>query len=82
MGIIIPSAVMSFGLSGHKLSGTTLVFVTLPEVFAQMPYTRLWSTLFFMLLMVAALTSTISLAEVAVAYIKDKLNVTRKRRAI
>ena len=79
MGIIIFPAVMSFGLSGHKLSGTTLVFVTLPEVFAQMPYTRLWSTLFFMLLMVAALTSTISLAEVAVAYIKDKLNVTRKK---
>ena len=79
MGIIIFPAVTSFGLTDHNLSGATLVFVTLPEVFAQMHWTEFWSTTFFLLLMVAALTSTISLAEVSIAFIKDKLKVSRKK---
>lgn len=79
MGIIIFPAVTSFGLTGHNLSGATLVFVTLPEVFAQMHWTWFWSTSFFMLLMVAALTSTISLAEVSIAFIKDKMKVSRTK---
>lgn len=79
MGIIIFPAVMSFGLTDHQLSGATLVFVTLPEVFAQMHMTQFWSTTFFLLLMVAALTSTISLAEVSIAFVKNKLNVTRRK---
>ena len=60
MGIIIFPAVMSFGLEGDGLRGTTLVFVTLPEVFASMPAPQLWAILFFLLLLLAALTSTIS----------------------
>ncbi len=79
MGIVIFPAVMSFNLADHNLSGATLVFVTLPEVFAQMSGTIFWSTTFFLLLMVAALTSTISLAEVSIAFITDKLNVSRKK---
>ena len=55
MGFIIFPAVMSFGLAGESLQGATLVFVTLPEVFAQLPASSLWSALFFLLLMVAAL---------------------------
>lgn len=79
MGLIIFPAVKSFGLDsdGNSLEGTTLVFVTLPEIFANMAYTRLWSTLFFLLLSVAAITSTISIAEVSVAFVRDRFNIRR-----
>ena len=77
MGMIIFPAVSSFGLQDAELRGTTLVFVTLPEIFAQMPGTQLWSILFFLLLIVAALTSTISIAEVAVAWLQDHFKKSR-----
>ena len=54
MGIIIFPAVMTFGLENSNLAGSALVFVTLHEIFAQMGGTRIWSTLFFMLLLSAA----------------------------
>lgn len=79
MGMIIFPAVMSFGLDGESLEGATLVFVTLPEVFASMPFTRFWSALFFLLLLVAAVTSTISLAEVSVAFVSERLKTSRKK---
>lgn len=82
MGVIIFPAVMTFGLDGESLEGATLVFVTLPEVFASMPFTRVWSSLFFLLLLVAALTSTISLAEVSIAYVADRFNINRKRACL
>lgn len=72
MGIVIFPAVMSFGLANESFEGATLVFVTLPEVFQQMPGTQAWSILFFLLLLIAAVTSTISLAEVAVAFVSDR----------
>lgn len=77
MGMIIFPAVMSFGLQGEGLEGATLVFVTLPEVFSMMPATQLWSVLFFLLLLVAALTSTISLAEVSVRFLQDRYGMSR-----
>jgi NSS family neurotransmitter:Na+ symporter len=82
MGFIIFPAVMSFGLDGESLEGATLVFVTLPEVFAQMPATRLWSSLFFLLLMVAALTSTISLGEVSIAFMQDHFKMSRRKACL
>lgn len=77
MGLIIFPAVTSFGLGGESIRGATLVFVTLPEVFSQMPATQLWAILFFLLLTVAALTSTISIAEVSVAFICDRFGIRR-----
>lgn len=82
MGFIIFPAVMSFGLADEGLEGATLVFVTLPEVFAQLPMTRLWSSLFFLLLMVAALTSTISLAEVSIAFLQDHFGMRRLKACL
>lgn len=79
MGVIIFPAVMSFGLQNADMEGTALVFVTLPEVFAQMPATRIWSSLFFFLLLVAALTSTVSIAEVSVSFVQNRFR--RSRRA-
>ena len=79
MGIIIFPAVMSFGLAGESLEGASLVFVTLPEVFSSMPFTRFWSALFFLLLLVAAVTSTVALAEVNIAFISNKFEISRKK---
>lgn len=78
MGIIIFPAVSSFGLQDAALRGTTLVFVTLPEIFEAMPFTIIWSILFFLLLLIAALTSTISISEVSVAWIQDRFGKSRK----
>lgn len=78
MGFIIFPAITSFGLAGADLQGATLVFVTLPEVFTNMGAPRLWSSLFFLLLFVAALTSTISGSEVVVAFIQDRFKRSRR----
>ena len=82
MGIIIFPAVTSFGLTGESLEGPSLVFSTLPEVFAMMPLTQLWSSLFFLFLMVAALTSTISIAEVSIAFMQDRFNLKRWKACV
>ena len=82
MGLIIFPAVKSFGLDNEPLEGATLVFVTLPEVFAQLPLTRLWSSLFFLLLLVAALTSTVSITEVTVAMLMDRCRMSRRKAVL
>lgn len=78
MGLIIFPAVKSFGITSDT-QGVTLIFVTLPEIFTQMPATQLWSILFFFLLVVAALTSTVSVAEVTIAFLAAKFRVSRKK---
>ncbi|MDE6575412.1 MAG: sodium-dependent transporter [Muribaculaceae bacterium] len=82
MGLIIFPAVTAFGLDKEPLQGATLVFVTLPEVFANLPWPRLWSSLFFLLLFVAALTSTVSIAEVSVAMLQDRLRFSRRKAVL
>lgn len=82
MGFIIFPAVTSFGLADHELRGATLIFVTLPEVFANLPAPWLWSTLFFVLLLVAALTSCVSIAEVTIAFMQDRLHLSRVKATL
>lgn len=82
MGLIIFPAVTTFGLTGEGLEGATLVFITLPEVFTQMPGTQFWSILFFLFLLVAALTSTISIAEVSIAFLQDRFKFSRVRAVL
>lgn len=77
MGMIIFPAVKTFGLDSHSFRGTELIFVTLPEVFANMPVSWLWSSLFFLLLLAAAITSTVSIAEVTIAFLEDRLHMRR-----
>ncbi|MCB8995194.1 MAG: sodium-dependent transporter [Bacteroidales bacterium] len=76
-GLAIFPAVFAFG--GSPGSGEGLVFITLPGIFQQMPGGVIFSLLFFVLLAVAALTSTISVLEVIVAYFTEELGMTRKR---
>ncbi|MCD6596067.1 MAG: sodium-dependent transporter [Bacteroidales bacterium] len=79
-GIAIFPAVFAFGIPPASEEG--LVFITLPVIFEQMPGGYFFSLLFFVLLSVAALTSTISVLEVIVAYMSEELNITRKQATI
>jgi NSS family neurotransmitter:Na+ symporter len=73
--IAIFPAVFSLGINPGY--GPELVFITLPNVFANMPGGYFWSILFFILLCVAALTSAISLMEVIVAYLVEEIKIKR-----
>lgn len=74
-GVAIMPAVFAFGLNPQ--SGPGLVFETLPFVFGQMPAGGLIAILFFVALLVAALTSSISMIEVAVAYLVEEKKFSR-----
>lgn len=78
-GIMIFPAVFSFGIAPS--AGAELVFITLPNVFEQLPLSGLWSFVFYVLLAMAALTSTISLHEVVTAYVLEEFHLTRKKAA-
>lgn len=79
-GIMIFPAVFSFGIA--PTSGPELVFITLPNVFQHMVLGGLWSFIFFVLLAVAAITSTISLHEVVTAYILEEHKMSRAKAAL
>ena len=79
-GLVIFPAVFSAGL--QPTEGASLVFVTLPEIFKGMPLAPLWSTIFFVLVMLASLTSTISFHEVLTAYFAEEFKLSRQAAAI
>ncbi|MDD4590299.1 MAG: sodium-dependent transporter [Parabacteroides sp.] len=78
-GVMIFPAVFCFGIT--PTAGPELVFITLPNVFEQLPLGWLWSVVFFILLALAALTSTISLHEVATAYTHEEFKISRTKAA-
>lgn len=75
-GLAIFPAVFAFNIEPGY--GEGLVFVTLPNIFQQMPGGTIFSVMFFILLGVAALTSTISVLEVIVAFFVEELKMKRK----
>jgi len=79
-GLMVFPAVFAFGMDPGE--GAGLTFKTLPAVFAQMPAGWFIGALFFLLLSVAALTSSISMLEVPVSYFVDKDKGARKTSAI
>ena len=76
----IMPAVFAFGLDTQ--GGPGLVFQTLPYIFSQMPLGGLVAILFFLSLIVAALTSSISLFEVGVAYLTEEKKMSRKKAVV
>lgn len=74
-GVAIMPAVFAFGIDPQ--AGPGLVFETLPFVFGQMPAGGVIAILFFVALLVAALTSSISMLEVAVAYLVEEKKFSR-----
>ncbi|MDL4841712.1 sodium-dependent transporter [Aquibacillus rhizosphaerae] len=65
-GIVIFPAVFAFNVQPD--SGPGLVFIILPDIFNQMPFGGIVGTVFFLALSLAAISSSISLLEVPVAY--------------
>ena len=76
-GLVIFPAVFAMGL--EPAAGPSLVFHVLPAVFSSMPLGTMASIIFFTLLMIAALTSGISILEVVVAFSIDQLGWSRKK---
>lgn len=74
-GIAIMPAVFAFGISPSE--GPGLVFITLPYIFVQIPLGSILAILFFFILFIAAITSSISLMEVAVAYLIEEFKMKR-----
>ena len=79
-GLIIFPAAFSFGVKPE--AGMGLVFNTLPMLFNQMTGGYWFCLIFFILLAIAALTSTISLLEVVVAYLSEEMHLTRKKATV
>lgn len=84
-GIIIFPAAFSVGIQPD--AGPSLIFITLPNVFQQafggIPFLAMaFSLMFYVLLALAALTSTISLHEVVTAYLNERFKITRGRAAV
>lgn len=75
-GLAIFPAVFTFGIS--PTSGPELVFLTLPNIFAQMTGGYVISILFFFLLFAAAITSSVSLTEGIVAYVSEEFRLSRR----
>lgn len=74
-GIMVFGSAFAFGIKPNQ--GPSLVFVTLPRIFQGMFLGNVFSFLFFLLLVIAALTSTISLFEAVVAYVHERFKMTR-----
>ncbi|MBT3218178.1 MAG: sodium-dependent transporter [Proteobacteria bacterium] len=69
-----------FAVGGlEPTEGPGLIFVVLPNVFHSIPLGNLFGTLFFILLVVAALTSTVSLLEVVTSYLVDEVRWSRAK---
>ena len=79
-GLMIMPAV--FAMGQDPKAGPGLVFITIPLVFSQIPFGAAFAALFYVCLLVAALTSAISLVEVVVAYLCYEWHLSRKRASL
>jgi len=78
--IIFPT--LAFSRQPFNVGEEALAFKTFPLIFSEIQGGQIFGTLFFALLCVAAITSTISLLEVPVAYFVDERNWSRKKAAL
>ena len=79
-GLMILPAVFACGIS--PTAGSGMIFITLPQVFAQISGGRFFAVIFFLLILFAAVTSAISLLEVIVSYIMNRLKLSRNNAAL
>lgn len=79
-GLVIFPAVFAYNLQPDQ--GAGLIFITLPAVFSEMPFGSFFAALFFTLIGIAAITSTMSLMEVIVAFVIEEFNMNRKKSTI
>ena len=74
-GLMVMPSVFAFHLDPS--AGPGLTFVTMPAVFAQMPFGQLFAVFFYICLMVAALTSSVSMLEACTALLTQTFMVKR-----
>ncbi|MGN1134788.1 MAG: sodium-dependent transporter [Oscillospiraceae bacterium] len=79
-GLTVMPAVFALGMEPD--AGAGLIFSTLPAVFAQLPAGSFMGTVFFLLVLFAAITSAISLLEVIAAFLSETFNMSRKLAAV
>lgn len=81
--MIIPAVYVFMGTEGMKASGPSLMFVSLPKVFASMGKAgNVIGCLFFAMVLFAALTSAVSIMEAVVSSFMDKFHVSRTKATI
>lgn len=78
-GLLIFPAVFTFGI--EPAEGPRLVFEVLPVVFSHLPGGSVWGVMFFFMLFLASLTSTISMCEIIVAWLIEERGMRRSRAA-
>lgn len=76
-GMLIFPAVFTYGFSPQE--GPTLVFEVLPAIFSQVAGGWFWAPLFFLMLFLASLTSTISMSEIGIAWLTQDRGVSRRK---
>lgn len=77
--IVIPAAFVFLGAAGVVGQGTfSLGFIALPQVFELMPLGRVIGSLFFFLLFLAAVTSSLSMLQPAIALLEEGLEIGRR----
>lgn len=76
-GLIIFPACSAFGVKAD--AGPSLLFITLPNIFSQMPAGRFWGSLFFLFMSFAAFSTVIAVFENIISYWIDVRHVPRKR---
>ncbi len=77
--IIIPSC-FAFGIEPG--AGPSLIFITIPNIFAQMPGGRIWGALFFLFLTFAAFTTIVAVFENIISFAIDLRGWTRKKSVL
>ncbi|MCI8586347.1 MAG: sodium-dependent transporter [Lachnospiraceae bacterium] len=79
-GFIVIPACFAYGIEPG--AGPSLVFITLPNIFAQMPFGFLWSALFFLFLTFAALSTIIAVFENIIAFDMDLFGWSRQKSVL
>ena len=80
--MIIPASFAIMGEAGVDSHGMGLMFVTLPQVFDQMPGGSVVAPIFYLLVIFAALTSAVSLLETVVSVVGDEAKIKRRKSII
>lgn len=80
--MIVPAVYVFSGESGLAKGGAGLMFETLPKVFKSMAFGDVIGACFFILVLVAALTSSISVMEATVSMIIDRFKISRKKAVL
>lgn len=77
--ITVPAAYVFMGAAAISSSTVSLGFMVLPDVFARMPGGQLFAVAYFALLFLAALTSSLSMLQPAIALLEEALDIGRDR---